>query len=239
MKDFRTVSKDVSGNEDYIVYAHTLYDGRKYIGITSQKPQRRWRSGEGYKSENSYFYNAIKKYGWDSFKHEILYENLTGEEAKKIEQKLIAKYKTQDRKKGFNMTGGGDGLHNPTAEQRKRIGEWSKKVNTGRRHTEEYKQYMSKLMKENNPNAGGKCLTPSRIAKFTEYVKKPKTEIQKKRMSKSAKKHRVICVETGAIYDSMKQASEMTGIYYTSLTCAVYDSKRRAGGYHWKTYEEL
>ena len=126
----------------FIVYCHTLYDGRKYIGITCQNASRRWRNGDGY-NHNPYFSNAIKKYGWDSFTHEILFQDLPEEDAKRIERELIVKYKTQDRKYGFNMTGGGEGNYNPTEEIRRRIGEVSRKVNTGRKHTEEYKRMMS------------------------------------------------------------------------------------------------
>ena len=44
----------------YCVYMHTLkVDGRKYIGITCRRPNKRWRNGDGYKKQ-PYFYNAIK-----------------------------------------------------------------------------------------------------------------------------------------------------------------------------------
>ena len=58
----------------YVVYKHVSPSGKLYIGITSQKPELRWNYGRNYK-ENPYFYNAIQKYGWDSFQHEILYDN--------------------------------------------------------------------------------------------------------------------------------------------------------------------
>lgn len=137
------------------------------------------------------------------------------------------------------MSGGGDGVFHPTEEVRRKIGERSRITNTGRKHTEEYKQKMSKMMTENNPNKGGKCLTPQKIAQFTEYAKRPKTEAQKKKMSNSAKKRKIICVETGEVFNSMKEAAEKKNAYYTAITCAVYDSKRKAAGYHWKTYEGL
>lgn len=74
---------------DYIVYKHTSPSGGVYIGITSQEPERRWRSdGSGYR-QNTHFYNAIKKYGWDAFKHEILFEGLELDEALRIEKELI------------------------------------------------------------------------------------------------------------------------------------------------------
>ena len=223
--------------KEFTVYVHTLFDGRKYIGITSQRPERRWRNGEGYKTKSSYFYRAIQKYGWDAFTHEILFEHLTEERAKQLERELISRNKTQERAFGFNISGGGDGVFNPTDEVRKKIGEVSRKVNTGRKHTEEYKKLMSERMKANNPNAGGKLLTAEKVNRFTEYAKKPKTDIQKQRMSKSAKKRAVRCVETGVVYESMKEASEKLGIYYTAISGAVY-KKSRAGGYHWEPINE-
>ena len=46
----------------YIVYKHTSPSNKIYIGITCQDVERRWRNGDGYKSQK-YFYRAIKKYG--------------------------------------------------------------------------------------------------------------------------------------------------------------------------------
>lgn len=224
--------------KEFVLYVHTLFDGRKYIGITSQSPGRRWRNGEGYKSTNSYFYRAIQKYGWDAFTHEILFEHLSEERAKELERELISKYRTQERSFGFNISGGGDGIFNPTEEVRRKIGEMSRITNTGRKLTKEHREMISRRLKANNPNANGQLLTKERIAKFTEYAKKPKTDIQKSHMSDSAKKREIRCVETGVVYSSMKAAAETLGICYTSLTCAVYDRHRRAGGFHWEPLYE-
>ena len=95
---------------------------------------------------------------------------------------------------------------------------------------DEYKAKMSERMRgEKNPNAGGKLLTPERIERFTEMSKKPKTEEQKRRMSESAKKRRIQCVETGEIFNSMKDASIKMGIPYASITCSVYRGGKTHG----------
>lgn len=82
-------------------------NNKKYIGITSDKPSRRWRKdGSGYKKQH--FSNAISKYGWDNFTHEILFAELTEEEALNKEKELIAKYNTTNPMFGYNITNGGD-----------------------------------------------------------------------------------------------------------------------------------
>ena len=96
---------------NYCVYMHMLKsDGRKYIGITwhTQYPNRRWRNGLGYK-QGTHFRHAISKYGWNSFKHEILFKNLTKEQACNKEKALIKLFNTQDPRYGFNVASGGDG----------------------------------------------------------------------------------------------------------------------------------
>lgn len=99
-------------NEDkkYCVYIHTnKINNKKYIGQTCQTPpERRWQNGQGY-FNSTHFYNAIKKYGWDNFEHEIIAQNLTMSEANELESKLIAKYKTMNQEYGYNLTSGGDG----------------------------------------------------------------------------------------------------------------------------------
>ena len=73
----------------YTVYMHTSPSNKRYIGVTKQKPISRWRTdGSGYK-DSKYFWRAIKKYGWNNFQHEILFQGLTKEEAEQKEIELI------------------------------------------------------------------------------------------------------------------------------------------------------
>lgn len=92
---------------EYSVYIHTnKINGKKYIGITKQKPERRWQNGHGY--ENTYFGNAIKKYGWDNFTHEVILSQLPKDIACNIECALIAQFKTTNRVYGYNISEGGE-----------------------------------------------------------------------------------------------------------------------------------
>ena len=70
------------------LYMHVCPNGKKYIGITMQEPNQRWRDGKGY-CKNKHFYNAILKYGWNNIQHIILFSDLTEDEANEIEEKLI------------------------------------------------------------------------------------------------------------------------------------------------------
>lgn len=95
-------------DSEFCVYRHISPSGKIYIGITSLNPERRWNNGVGYKGQPR-FYNAILKYGWDNIQHEVLYLNLTYDEACSMEKSLIKLYSTTDPKHGYNISAGGYG----------------------------------------------------------------------------------------------------------------------------------
>lgn len=99
----------------FLVYMHTTPNGKRYIGITKSTAKSRWKNGKGY--ETQFFYKAIQKYGWENIKHEILFENLTKEEAEAKEVELIAFYKTNQKEYGYNVENGGS--HNTCSEETK------------------------------------------------------------------------------------------------------------------------
>lgn len=127
----------------YCVYKHTSPSNKTYIGITCRKPEYRWNNGKGY-CNNKHFTNAINKYGWDNFIHEILFEGLTKEEACQKEIELISYYKSNQMDFGYNLSSGGEcttqGCHFVFSEEHKRkIGEAQK----GKKVTEESRRKMS------------------------------------------------------------------------------------------------
>lgn len=93
----------------YCVYKHiNKLNGKIYIGITSQQPEKRWKNGRGYEG-NEHFYNAIQKYGWDDgFIHEIIASGLTKESACAIEIELIQACDSTNPNNGYNFSIGGD-----------------------------------------------------------------------------------------------------------------------------------
>lgn len=95
-------------NGDWKVYIHTnKINGKMYIGITSTSLKRRFgANGNGY-NDHPKFWNAIKKYGWENFIHEIFASNLTYEEACNMERLLIIKLNTIAC--GYNNKDGGNG----------------------------------------------------------------------------------------------------------------------------------
>lgn len=193
----------------YTVYKHTAPNGKVYIGITFRKPETRWSNGNGY-SRHKHFYGAIKKYGWENIKHEILFENLSKEDACQKEIELIAQYKSNISEFGYNKSTGGE------------------LTSLGFHHSDETKRKISDSRKgEKNCNYG---------KHFSEEHKRKISEAQKGAKSKKAKK--VICVETGKVYCSLSEAAQAVGTCKQNICLCCNGKAKTAFGYHWAYYEE-
>lgn len=90
----------------FYVYIHTCPNGKKYVGLTTIDPKKRWRRGNGYKS-NKHFYFAIQKYGWDNIEHQVI-EIDTMSEMYYLEKYLISYYQTNKNEFGYNKSTGGE-----------------------------------------------------------------------------------------------------------------------------------
>lgn len=221
-------------DKSWYVYIHTnKINNKVYIGITSQKPETRWgRDGKKYKENQPVFYNAIQKYGWDNFKHEILFEDLTKEEAEQKEIELIAKHKSNDINFGYNMSTGGES------------------GSKGYKFTDEQKMYLSEIHKGKNNGMYGKHHTKETIQKISisrlkenlssETIHKMSIAKKgKKRDRKSVEKqiatisNKVICVETGVIYNGTKEAGRLNNIDSSCISKVCRGERKTAGGYHW------
>lgn len=126
----------------FCVYIHiNNINGKVYIGQTCQKPESRWNHGEGYKT-SPHFYKAIQKYSWNNFSHQVLFDNLTAEEANKLEQQYIQLFDSTNPNKGYNLQPGGqNGLHSQETKEKIRQNQLGEKNSFyGKKHSEETKE---------------------------------------------------------------------------------------------------
>lgn len=211
---------------NFCVYMHTnRFNGKKYIGITGQKPTRRWHNGWGY-VECPAFFNAIKKYGWDAFQHEILYTELTREQAAQLEVEMIAKYQTQNPEKGYNLSEGGT---HPvmTAETRAKMGASRK----GRVVTAETRQKISNTLK-------GHGFAPETLEKMSTAKKGKKLTLEERQRLSAVNSIPVLCVETGVVYPSAAAAAKAVSTSAARISECRRGKRHTAGGYHWRYTDE-
>lgn len=247
----------------YCVYVHTSPSGKKYVGQTGEdNPEKRWgKNGVGYlhKRNDKYcqpaFANAIVKYGWDNFQHEIIADNLTREEADNFEKLLISKLNTTNSKYGYNcMDGGSHGSHSEAT--RKKISESLKGENAywyGKHLSESARKKLSDAHK-------GKTLSEETKRKIGEansgekhwnYGKHPSEEtIRKFRESRKGKavstdNHNARKISQYdkqgnlvKIWGCMKDASRDLEIDYRNIYRCCKGERKTAGGFIWRYYED-
>ena len=216
----------------YCVYKHTSPSGKVYVGITSRNPNRRWSGGSGYKN-NKYLTNAIEKYGWASFRHEILKDGLTKEEASREEQEYILEFRSNEREYGYNMTSGGEcGYHfskevtdkmsldrkgrTPTDQARANMSLSRTGVPFSQCHSKKISDAMSGA---NNPMYGKK-LSIETIEKL-------------RNVNRNINGKQVICVETGVIYKSASDAARSVGGNNSKISSVCRGERKVSSGFHW------
>jgi group I intron endonuclease len=191
-----------TNDKKWCVYMHTNKTNNKvYVGITSRRPEKRWDYGCGYRGQR-YFYRAIQKYGWDNFEHIIFAENLTQDEACKMEICLIALYQTNNSKYGYNLSAGGDGGTTGISWSDERRRHMSEKMK-GRKISEETKRKISESHKGMRiSEETRKKLSEQRIGESNSFYGKTHTQESKNRMSESHKgrpvtEEQLKCLELG------------------------------------------
>lgn len=219
----------------WTVYIHTFPDDTKYIGATSQIPERRWNGGKGYASQAS-MREAIEKYGWENVRHEIIAIFDTKEEAYQEEIRLIELYQTRDPEHGHNSSvGGAKGaygvIRNEVVRQKmsqvrkgKKPPDWV----TAKAH--EAKRNWAVPLETRK-----KMSEAQRGAKNHEFGKSKPQDIIDKLREKSPKNRRVRCVETGEVFISQSDAARKKCIQSSgNITRCCKQERQTAGGFHWE-----
>ena len=218
--------------DKYSLYMHTnKINGKRYIGITKQDPERRWGVNGAHYKESPHLYSAIQKYGWDNFDHRIIHSGMTRDDACLLEKHYISHFKTQDRHYGYNSFEGGSAPIIPEDVREKMSRSMLGNQNClGRVTSEETKRKISEAQK-------GRTLTEEhRLAlRKPKSVTYPCSEERRQRIIDAKKdKKSIICVENGVIYPSIHECARQMNIPATSI-CAVLNGRHKSiGGYHFK-----
>lgn len=232
-------------DKEYIIYCHTnKINNKKYIGQTCESENQRYKKdGKGYQ-ECPRFWNAIQKYGWENFSHEILETGIkNAEEANIREAYWIEYYHTWIDDPlcwGYNLQK--SGLNKEVSKETKekmsnsKLGE--KNSFYGKKHTEEAKE----------------AIRQARLGSHaSEETKKKMSEARKgKRIGEenpmygktgflNASSKAVVCIETGEIFGSQGEAARAKGINQSTISKNIKDPNRKGKKYNWRwaTEEDL
>ena len=239
----------------YCVYLHTSPSNKYYVGITSQAPEGRWGKGGFRYKRNHHFWNAIQKYGWNNFKHEIIFENLTENEAKAKEHEMVMMLKSYDSNYGYNMTEGGDTVFKPTIESRRKMSlakkgqtymadiareMFSKPVKQyGLDHTY-IKTWNSVSDAERALNICHECICDVCNGKLNKaggyywsYVGN-KPLFRENHQVRPVKQIDLVTGKIINIFPSMKSAGNKLHINYKNIQLVCVNKRNKAGGYGWE-----
>lgn len=214
-------------DKKFTVYAHVSPNGKAYVGMTSQPLKTRWgKKGGGYRHQ--YFYEAIKAIGWDNFQHIVIAEGLSIEEAALKEKEYIKKYNSY--KDGFNCSLGGENIipYHHSKKTKDKISKNRKGICCGKSNA----MY-------------GKPLR-DRFSTDEDYKRWKQNISNALSMRKEIMSPKYICINTGELFKTAKDAAARFGI--KSSHCIVkacdnntycsshYDSNGRY--LHFDYYEE-
>jgi group I intron endonuclease len=207
----------------YIVYKISNTINKKfYFGVTQQTLEKRWQQHKCNSSRKNYhLYNAIKKYGFENFKIEIVFNANSKEEMFKKEIELIKLYQSNNREYGYNNSNGGDASRfgcKLTNQQKNKISEYQK--NRLRiPFTEETKIKMSKS------------------AKGRDMSIQVKLSAEKRKGKPSHNRVKVI-LNDAIVYESISEASIKTGISIGSIHNNIKGLSKKTKKGIWRIYEQ-
>lgn len=181
----------------YVIYRATnTINNKVYIGFDSRWPRRKSQHKHtatyGTETSNT-FYNAIRKYGWENFIWEVIYESKDGDYTLKVmENHFIVEHNSYvhlENSKGYNMTLGGEGTLGHVKPQsaidsqrekimgRKQSVEHTKKRTAARLSNPDNQSWLAGKTKETDPRIANIAL------KVSESLKgKKKSETHKQNM---------------------------------------------------------
>ena len=236
----------MDGRKDYYVYIWYIKETNEvfYVG---KGTGRRYKQ---ISNRNKFFTDMYNSHDCDVRK---IYENLTEAEAFQKEIETIRWYRENTNFRLTNQTDGGEGSSGwkPTQDfidkqskihrEQWQDEEFKKKMmairadENGPYKSQEFRDKISQLVQgENNPNYNNH---------WTDEMKQRLSQVRRANglsaNENNARATRVICVETGEVFDCIKYAMQKYNIKSDgSMTVALKNPIRTAGGQHWVLYAE-
>lgn len=240
---------------DYYIYLTTnLVNGKQYIGY------HKGLKTDNYFGSGTTILKAIKKYGKQSFKKEILHECETLEEAWELERYYIKKYNAVENDNFYNNQEGGCNADGWTACHR-----WWTQHPDERKKQNELLQAQSKKWREKNPEKFREQIIEPLIQRAKKYwadhpeerekVMQKLQEARIKMWEENPEWHQqqvdawrkagsdansipVICLTTGEVFPSQCEASRHYNVPQTNIS-KVLAGERHSAGKHPITGEKL
>lgn len=215
----------------YIYKVSNTVNEKVYIGKTSNFKERKWQHERCYEKEDCRFHRAIQHYGKEKFNWEIIDKTDNLEKANKLEKLYIKKFNSY-HPNGYNMTKGGDGGSMWNARPVVCLsldGKFIKRYDSAG----ETKQdgFFDSNVLESCKDSRYTC--KNHIFMFEdEYEEFGARKYQKPQ--NHCKKEIIQCDMNGKFikeFPSVQQAAEETGIRRSTISGALTETYKSAGGY--------
>lgn len=225
-----------------------MITGKAYVGYTSKSMEERWNEHVSLANDDRStvkkraFQNAIKKYGKESFVHEVLIKDIEEHvDACENEIRLIEEHRTLEPN-GYNQTKGGDGVKlNEEGRERHRIAT-KKALNDpvirqryleGIRRSHSTPEFLEKNRAAQRIAQRRPDVIEKKRRKMLEHVSNPE---YRSPVSRSVVQL-TLTGEFVAKFSSAREASTKTGCNYSKITEVARGLRKKTGGFTWR-YDE-
>lgn len=220
-----------------------LVNGKIYIGQSIDIQRRFWEHRCISHESNAHLKNALRKYGKENFKYEVL-EECSEEQLDEKERYYISTLNPE-----YNVTNGGqDSLRRYPEEIRQKISAKSKEQWAKMSNEEKAERIKNNLT---GPQKGHTVSEKTRAklreintgkTQSIETIEKRKETIRNKKQSgyvqtNAGHRKKIICLETGEIFESVKQASEKLNTPRANISRVLKGKQKTIKGYKFEYLE--